>query len=66
MRLPDIHKDPFDRILIGQAIVHGMVFRTLGFLAIRENSMVASDQFWGSSSLTPKLPLSAPVRIFFL
>ena len=27
-RLPDIHKDPFDRILICQAIVHGMVLIT--------------------------------------
>jgi PIN domain nuclease of toxin-antitoxin system len=26
--LPDIHKDPFDRILICQAIVHGMVLLT--------------------------------------
>ena len=28
LRLPDIHKDPFDRILISQAIVHGMIFLT--------------------------------------
>jgi PIN domain nuclease of toxin-antitoxin system len=27
-RLPDIHNDPFDRILICQAIVHGMVLVT--------------------------------------
>src|SRR5690348_797222 len=27
-RLPEIHKDPFDRILICQAIVHGMVLLT--------------------------------------
>jgi PIN domain nuclease of toxin-antitoxin system len=27
-RLPEIHKDPFDRILICQAIVHGMVLIT--------------------------------------
>jgi len=27
-RLPDIHKDPFDRILICQAIIHGMVLLT--------------------------------------
>jgi PIN domain nuclease of toxin-antitoxin system len=27
-RLPDLHKDPFDRILICQAIVHGMVLLT--------------------------------------
>jgi PIN domain nuclease of toxin-antitoxin system len=27
-RLPDIHRDPFDRILICQAIVHGMVLLT--------------------------------------
>jgi PIN domain nuclease of toxin-antitoxin system len=27
-RLPDIHKDPFDRMLISQAIVHGMVLIT--------------------------------------
>jgi len=27
-RLPDIHKDPFDRILICQAMVHGMVLIT--------------------------------------
>ena len=27
-RLPNIHKDPFDRILICQAIVHGMVLLT--------------------------------------
>ena len=26
--LPDIHRDPFDRILICQAIVHGMVLLT--------------------------------------
>ena len=26
--LPDIHKDPFDRILICQAIIHGMVLLT--------------------------------------
>jgi PIN domain nuclease of toxin-antitoxin system len=26
--LPDIHKDPFDRILICQAIVHGMILLT--------------------------------------
>jgi PIN domain nuclease of toxin-antitoxin system len=27
-RLPEIHKDPFDRILICQAMVHGMVLIT--------------------------------------
>jgi PIN domain nuclease of toxin-antitoxin system len=27
-RLPEIHRDPFDRILICQAIVHGMVLLT--------------------------------------
>jgi PIN domain nuclease of toxin-antitoxin system len=27
-RLPWIHKDPFDRILIAQAVVHGMVILT--------------------------------------
>jgi PIN domain nuclease of toxin-antitoxin system len=27
-RLPDLHRDPFDRILICQAIVHGMVLLT--------------------------------------
>ena len=27
-RLPDIHKDPFDRILICQAMIHGMVLLT--------------------------------------
>jgi PIN domain nuclease of toxin-antitoxin system len=27
-RLPRLHKDPFDRILISQAIVHGMVLLT--------------------------------------
>jgi PIN domain nuclease of toxin-antitoxin system len=27
-RLPDIHRDPFDRILVCQAIVHGMVLIT--------------------------------------
>ena len=27
-RLPDIHKDPFDRILICQAIIHGMILLT--------------------------------------
>jgi len=27
-RLPDIHRDPFDRLLICQAIVHGMVLLT--------------------------------------
>jgi PIN domain nuclease of toxin-antitoxin system len=28
LRLPDIHKDPFDRMLISQAIVHGMILLT--------------------------------------
>jgi PIN domain nuclease of toxin-antitoxin system len=28
IRLPHLHADPFDRILICQAIVHGMVFLT--------------------------------------
>ena len=28
IRLPKLHADPFDRILICQAIVHGMVFLT--------------------------------------
>jgi len=28
VRLPKLHRDPFDRILICQAIVHGMVFVT--------------------------------------
>ena len=27
-RLPEIHKDPFDRILICQAIIHGMILLT--------------------------------------
>ena len=27
-RLPQLHKDPFDRILICQAIIHGMVIMT--------------------------------------
>jgi PIN domain nuclease of toxin-antitoxin system len=27
-RLPFLHRDPFDRILISQALVHGMVFVT--------------------------------------
>ena len=27
-RLPDLHRDPFDRMLICQAIVHGMVLVT--------------------------------------
>ena len=27
-RLPNIHRDPFDRILICQAIIHGMVLLT--------------------------------------
>src|SRR5262249_44991296 len=27
-RLPDFHRDPFDRLLICQALVHGMVFVT--------------------------------------
>ena len=27
-RLPSLHKDPFDRMLIYQAIVHGMVILT--------------------------------------
>lgn len=27
-RLPDIHKDPFDRMLICQAIAHGMTILT--------------------------------------
>lgn len=28
MRLPDIHRDPFDRMLISQAIQHGLVLIT--------------------------------------
>jgi len=28
IRLPDIHKDPFDRMLVSQAIVHGFVILT--------------------------------------
>jgi PIN domain nuclease of toxin-antitoxin system len=28
VRLPHLHRDPFDRLLICQAIVHGMVFLT--------------------------------------
>ena len=28
VRLPPLHRDPFDRLLICQAIVHGMVFVT--------------------------------------
>jgi PIN domain nuclease of toxin-antitoxin system len=28
VRLPFLHRDPFDRVLICQAIVHGMVFVT--------------------------------------
>lgn len=28
VRLPHLHRDPFDRLLICQAIVHGMVFVT--------------------------------------
>lgn len=27
-RLPNLHGDPFDRILVAQAIVHGMVILT--------------------------------------
>jgi PIN domain nuclease of toxin-antitoxin system len=27
-RLPDIHRDPFDRMLICQAIIHGMILLT--------------------------------------
>jgi PIN domain nuclease of toxin-antitoxin system len=27
-RLPLVHRDPFDRILISQALVHGMVLVT--------------------------------------
>jgi PIN domain nuclease of toxin-antitoxin system len=27
-RLPDLHKDPFDRILIAQAIVEGIILLT--------------------------------------
>jgi len=27
-RLPDLHRDPFDRMLICQALVHGMVLLT--------------------------------------
>jgi PIN domain nuclease of toxin-antitoxin system len=27
-KLPDMHKDPFDRMLICQAIIHGMVLMT--------------------------------------
>jgi PIN domain nuclease of toxin-antitoxin system len=28
LRLPRLHRDPFDRMLIGQAVVHGMVILT--------------------------------------
>lgn len=28
VRLPDIHPDPFDRLLIGQAITHGLTILT--------------------------------------
>ena len=28
VRLPDLHKDPFDRMLISQALVHGLVILT--------------------------------------
>jgi len=28
VRLPPLHRDPFDRLLISQAIVHGMLFLT--------------------------------------
>jgi PIN domain nuclease of toxin-antitoxin system len=27
-RLPDLHQDPFDRMLVSQAIVHGLVIAT--------------------------------------
>ena len=27
-RLPDLHRDPFDRMLVSQAIVHGLVLLT--------------------------------------
>jgi PIN domain nuclease of toxin-antitoxin system len=27
-KLPDIHRDPFDRILVAQALVHGLVLLT--------------------------------------
>jgi PIN domain nuclease of toxin-antitoxin system len=27
-RLPDLHRDPFDRILVAQAIVHGLTILT--------------------------------------
>ncbi|HLH30157.1 MAG TPA: type II toxin-antitoxin system VapC family toxin [Terriglobia bacterium] len=27
-RLPPVHRDPFDRILVSQALVHGMMFVT--------------------------------------
>ena len=27
-RLPDLHRDPFDRALIGQAVVHGLTLLT--------------------------------------
>jgi PIN domain nuclease of toxin-antitoxin system len=27
-RLPPLHRDPFDRILVSQAIVHGLVLLT--------------------------------------
>ena len=27
-RLPDLHRDPFDRMLVAQAIVHGLVILT--------------------------------------
>lgn len=27
-RLPDLHRDPFERMLVSQAIVHGLVLLT--------------------------------------
>ena len=27
-RLPDLHRDPFDRLLVSQAIVHGLTIVT--------------------------------------
>ena len=27
-RLPSLHRDPFDRLLVSQAIVHGMIILT--------------------------------------
>ncbi len=34
-RLPDLHRDPFDRMLVSQAIVHGLTILTPDLLVIQ-------------------------------